>query len=155
MNLRIEELNPTVLFTWKGTRDVDVDYDHLTSSGTSAMTGGFVGRFAQGSSDITTLNIYRCKNYGNVNSKSNYTGGFIGCNLGEKSALHVAYSANYGDITSSYTGGVGGIIGGTSATTFIEKTFNAGDITTPGTCPRCTRISKRRFWTKSISMWKS
>jgi len=28
MNLRIEELNPTFLFTWKGTRDVDVDYYH-------------------------------------------------------------------------------------------------------------------------------
>ncbi len=112
--------------------NVDVDYDHLTSSGTSAMTGGFVGRFAQGSSGITTLNIYRCKNYGNINSKSNYTGGFIGCNLGEKSALHVAYSANYGAVTSSYTGGVGGIIGGTSAKTLIEKTYNAGNISSPG-----------------------
>lgn len=33
MNIRIEELNPTFLFTWKGTRDVDEDeyhsHDHL------------------------------------------------------------------------------------------------------------------------------
>lgn len=28
MNIRIEELNPTFLFTWKGTRDVDIDYYH-------------------------------------------------------------------------------------------------------------------------------
>ncbi len=45
MNIRIEELNPTFLFTWKGTRDVDIDYyhshDHLELAYVLSGTGKY------------------------------------------------------------------------------------------------------------------